>query len=259
MTDWFDKNKFKKILAIVNSNKFNHKNKIGKFKYNDIKDLIDNINKNTISEILAKKNLSTLKELKNTEIKKKRVISSQKQLLGFFDCLLDTILTKNDNNNNNNSNNNSNNNNSNNYESESENENESDNENDNNHDNDHTIRQINYCFKMIDKSESFEEQIKLLKKVEDLDYYWSLSYDDKEIKFKIFKLNLAYCLSFINEELFEKLFGYPLIKLAKKLINTTNKEENQIIIEDIKKIEIYFKKKMTIMIGWSNQAVSVLI
>ena len=31
-TDWFDKNEFKKILAIVESNKFNHKNKIGKFK-----------------------------------------------------------------------------------------------------------------------------------------------------------------------------------------------------------------------------------
>ena len=29
---WYDKNKFKKILAIVNSNKFNHKNKIGKLK-----------------------------------------------------------------------------------------------------------------------------------------------------------------------------------------------------------------------------------
>ena len=158
-------------------------------------------------------------------------------------------MNNNNNNNNNNSNNNSNNNDSNNYESESENENESDNENDNNNDNDSTIRQINYCFKMIDKSESFEEQIKLLQKVEDLDYYWSLSYDDKEIKFKIFKLNFAYCLSFINEELFEKLFGYPLIKLAKRLINTTNKEENQIIIEDIKKIEIYFKKKMAIMIG----------
>ena len=32
MADWYDKNKFKKILAIVNSNKFNHKNKIGKLK-----------------------------------------------------------------------------------------------------------------------------------------------------------------------------------------------------------------------------------
>ena len=53
-TDWYDKNKFKKILAIVDSNKFNHKNKIGKFKHNDINDLVNNINKNTISEILAK-------------------------------------------------------------------------------------------------------------------------------------------------------------------------------------------------------------
>ena len=54
-TDWYDKNKFKKILAIVDSNKFSHKNKIGKFKYNDINDLVNNINKNKISEILAKK------------------------------------------------------------------------------------------------------------------------------------------------------------------------------------------------------------
>ena len=54
-TDQFDKNKFKKILAIVDSNKFNHKSKIGKFKYNDINNLIKNINNNTISEILAQK------------------------------------------------------------------------------------------------------------------------------------------------------------------------------------------------------------
>ena len=31
-TDWFDKNKFKKILAIVDSSKFNHKTKIAEFK-----------------------------------------------------------------------------------------------------------------------------------------------------------------------------------------------------------------------------------
>ena len=49
------KNKFKKILAIVSSKKFNHKNKIGKLKYNDIIKLINNINNNTISETLAKK------------------------------------------------------------------------------------------------------------------------------------------------------------------------------------------------------------
>ena len=36
--NWFEKNKFKKILAIIDSNKFNCKNKIGEFKYIDIKD-----------------------------------------------------------------------------------------------------------------------------------------------------------------------------------------------------------------------------
>ena len=57
-TDWSDKNKFQKMLAIVNSNKFDHKNKVGKFKYNDIIKLINNIDNNTISETLAKENLN---------------------------------------------------------------------------------------------------------------------------------------------------------------------------------------------------------
>ena len=34
-----------KTLAITDSNKFNYKNKIGKFKYVDIKDLVNNIKK----------------------------------------------------------------------------------------------------------------------------------------------------------------------------------------------------------------------
>ena len=54
MTDQFDKNKFKKILTIVDRNKFSYKNKIGKFKHNDINDLVNNIRNNAISEILAK-------------------------------------------------------------------------------------------------------------------------------------------------------------------------------------------------------------
>ena len=53
--NWFDKNKFKKILPIIDSNKFNYKNKIGEFKYINIKDLVNNIRNNTISEISAKK------------------------------------------------------------------------------------------------------------------------------------------------------------------------------------------------------------
>ena len=45
-----DKNKFKKILTIIDSNKFDHKKKkIGEFKYTDVKDLVNNIKDNTIS------------------------------------------------------------------------------------------------------------------------------------------------------------------------------------------------------------------
>ena len=39
----------------------------------------------------------------------------------------------------------------------------------------------------------------------------------------------------IDEKLFEQIFGHTLIKLADKLINTTNKEENQIIVNNIEK------------------------
>ena len=37
----------------------------------------------------------------------------------------------------------------------------------------------------------------------------------------------------IDDKLFEKIFGHTLIKLVDKLINTTNKEENQVIIKNI--------------------------
>ena len=69
----FDKNKFKKILAIIDSDKFSYRNKIGEFNYTDIRDLVNNIKNNTISEIPAKKGLNTLNEIKNTEIIKKKV------------------------------------------------------------------------------------------------------------------------------------------------------------------------------------------
>ena len=62
--NWIDKNKFKEILAIIDSNKFNYKNKIGEFKYIDIKDLVNNIRNNTISEIDAKKSLNALNKIK---------------------------------------------------------------------------------------------------------------------------------------------------------------------------------------------------
>ena len=53
--NWINKNKFKEILTIIDNNKFNYKNKIGEFKYIDIKDLVNNIKNDAISEIDAKK------------------------------------------------------------------------------------------------------------------------------------------------------------------------------------------------------------
>ena len=39
----------------------------------------------------------------------------------------------------------------------------------------------------------------------------------------------------IDKKLFGKIFGHTLIKLADKLGNTTNKEENYIIVKNIEK------------------------
>ena len=78
--------------------------------------------------------------------------------------------------------------------------------------------------------------MKSIKKVKNLDdYYYVNDFGDKELKFKIFKLKLAHLSNEIDEKLFEQIFGHTLIKLADKLINTTNKEENQIIVNNINK------------------------
>ena len=199
--NWLDKNNFKEILTIIDSNKFGHKNKIGDFKYIDIKDLVNNIKDNAISEIDAKKRLNTLKMIKNSEIKYKRLVPGQKELLNLFDDLSDIILTdktlmssKDENEKlkeekeneklkeekeieNENENNNEN-------ENESENENENDNENEDDddiikiliHSNEYDeetnqnkknkiIKKLNdHLDEIIDKSKSFEDQIKSLKK-----------------------------------------------------------------------------------------------
>ena len=39
----------------------------------------------------------------------------------------------------------------------------------------------------------------------------------------------------IDKKLFKQIFGHTLIKLVYKLINTTNKEEDQIIVNNIDK------------------------
>ena len=68
--DWYNINKFKIIITTIDSNKFNHKNKIGKLKFNDINNLINSIKNNTISEALAKQKLDTLNKIKKGRNKK---------------------------------------------------------------------------------------------------------------------------------------------------------------------------------------------
>ena len=53
----------------------------------------------------------------------------------------------------------------------------------------------------------------------------------------------------LTKSLFKQIFGHTLTKLTDKLINTTNKVENQIIVNIIKKIKINFLKWMNLVIG----------
>ena len=58
-------------------------------------------------------------------------------------------------------------------------------------------------------------------------------FDDKDLKSKLLILRAANMSNIIGKKLFETIFGHTLIKLADKLINTTNKVENQIIVKKI--------------------------
>ena len=70
--------------------------------------MVNNVNKNEINEVLAKKHLNAFNEIKNAEIKNKRLISKKKELLNLFNNLLDTISIENENTNTNNNDNNNN-------------------------------------------------------------------------------------------------------------------------------------------------------
>ena len=187
-TDWYDKNKFKKIVTTIDSNKFHHKNKTGKLKFNDINNLVNNIKNNTISERLAKQKLNALDEIRKVETKNKRLINRQKIVSSLVDDLLETIFNNNNNNNNNKSMNEDNNvsvnendnvsvnknDNDNKNDSESDSDSDSDNDDDDDHDHDeqyYKIKQINNWSKTIDKTKSFEQQIEILKTKDFLDEY----------------------------------------------------------------------------------------
>ena len=89
---------------------------------------------------------------------------------------------------------------------------------------------------IIDKSKSFEEQIESIRKVENInEHYFMEGYGDKELEFKIIKIRLAHLSNIIDKKLFKQIFGHTFETLANKLINTTNKEENQIIVNNIEK------------------------
>ena len=78
-----------------------------------------------------------------------------------------------------------------------------------------------------DQSKSFKDQIESIKELEDLKQYLPYKdYDDKELKSKYFKTQLANMSNETVEKLFGQIFGHKLIKLADKLINTKNKEDN---------------------------------
>ena len=137
-------------------------------------------------------------------------------------------------------------------ENEKENDNDNDNENENENEKDKTliIKQLNDSLdEIIDKSKSLEEQIESIRKVEHLDEYLFMDdYGNEELKFKIFKLELAHLSNIIDKKIFEQIFGHTFETLANKLINTTNKEENQIIVNNINKNKekVYKQKKETL-------------
>ena len=194
--------------------------------------MINSIKGNTISEADAKKKINELNEIKKAETNGKRLIESQKKLLSLFDDLLKTIFNETVNESNSNTKN------------ESKSDNQSDYESDNESDNDdkkdkyyYEIRQLNNWFETIDQTKSLEDQIELLKeRGEFLGEYWHVRYchGNKELNYKIFKPKAAYVLNDITDDSFEKIFGCKFVTLVEKLINTTNKEENQIIIDGIK-------------------------
>ena len=66
--------------------------------------------------------------------------------------------------------------------------------------------------KIIDKSKSFEEKIKLLKEKRFKRPYKDFS--DKNLKFKNFKIELVDMSNEIDEKLFKTIFRNTLIKLA---------------------------------------------
>ena len=68
-----------------------------------------------------------------------------------------------------------------------------------------------------------------------LNDYWYIEYyeDNKETNLRLYKLKLAHVFNDVDDNLFKEIFGFTSVELADKLINTTSKEENQMLVNDI--------------------------
>ena len=112
-------------------------------------------------------------------------------------------------------------------------------------------------YEIIDKSKSFDEQINLSKKLKGLKGYWPYNDFGDKLKFKYFKIDMS---NDIDGKLFEQIFGHALIKLADTLINTTNKEENQIIVKNINKNKdkCYKQKRDDWVIQPSDRSINLI-
>ena len=93
--------------------------------------------------------------------------------------------------------------------------------------------------------QSFEDQIDILKQIPWLNDYWNMNYyeDNKQTNLRLFKLKFAHVFNDVDDNLFKEIFGFTSVKLADKLINTTSKEENQMLINDIEKNKDKFFKQ----------------
>ena len=86
-------------------------------------------------------------------------------------------------------------------------------------------------------------------------------YGDKELEFKIFELKLALLSNIIDKNLLKWIFAHTFETLANKLINTTNKDENQIIVKNINenKEKLYEEDEMRdYVIQSSSRRVSLI-
>ena len=61
---------------------------------------------------------------------------------------------------------------------------------------------------------------------------------------RLFKFKFAHVLSDVDDNLFKEIFGFTSVELADKLINTTSKENNQMISDHIEiKMDTLFEQE----------------